>query len=153
MLAYPAIIYGANPWHESLTDQFPRKLNDNPVIVSYAVYEQLKPNCNLALEFWVCSDDTPTTEEITHEVMIWQMKKGMVPAGRYTGVFRYGETEYEVFYNPAHDPGPGGGIVGNDYIAFVAKEEVLSAELDLSQFIDYLFEKNFIDDPEQENPS
>jgi hypothetical protein len=149
VLAYPEIIYGSNPWdHHSMNNQFPRKLNDNPVIVSYTLHEQMKPTCNLALEFFIVPDETPSPDEITHEVMIWQISKGMVPAGRFMGTFDYDETEYKVFYNPGHVPGPGSDVSGWDYIAFLAKENVLSAELDLSRFINYLLEENFIDNPE-----
>ena len=148
VLAYPEIIYGATPWQVSTNDQFPRKLNDNPVIVSYSLYKDITPSCNLALEFWLSEDDAPMMDEVTHEVMIWQINNGMVPAGKNVGSFSYRETEYQVFFNSNHHPGPGGGIIGNDYIAFVVEEEVLSAELNLSVFIDFLIQENFIDNPE-----
>jgi hypothetical protein len=144
VLAYPEIMAGGNPWNPVYTAIFPRRVDDSPVVVTFSITENLSQHCNLALEFWITSDDTPSTDNITHEIMIWQINNGMMPDGTVRGRFEYNGSVYQVYVNKDQDPGMS-SVTGWTYIAFVTSDKITSNELDLSLFTDFLIEEGYLE--------
>ena len=137
--AYPEVIFGHKPLgHPPIPPTapgLPKRISDiNRFQVSYDVETTARGLYNLAFEMWVTSDNPPTTENITHEIMVW-VDHTISPA---LPEFIVGEVEIDgAVYDLYIDPGT--GLEGDDkYIAFSSRKRQLSGTLNFEKFIGHL---------------
>ena len=137
--AYPEVIFGHKPLgHPPIPQTAPglpkRISNINRLQVSYDVESTARGLYNLAFEMWITSDNPPTTDNITHEIMVW-VDHTISPA---LPEFNVGEVEIDgAVYDLYIDRGT--GVEGDDkYIAFSSRKRRLTGTLNLEKFIDYL---------------
>ena len=136
--AYPEVIYGHKPLgHDPLrpptTAALPRQISAiNKLQVSYEVELNASGEYNLAFEMWVTSRNPPTTETITHEIMIWvdrtfepDLPEFLVAEVPIDGV------TYDLYIDP-------GTQLGDKYIAFASHPAQLSGTLNFEKFLAYL---------------
>jgi hypothetical protein len=131
--AYPELIYGYKPWSSySTSDNLPLQVNSvSSITVSYSISTSANGTYNLAIEFWLTSNEIPTEDEITTEVMIWLDTVGMIPAGTFQSDETIDEEGY-AFYAGEVDTGEW------LYIAFVKDTPEFQGQTSIDAFIDFL---------------
>ena len=144
--AYPEVIFGHKPLgHPPVpptVSDLPKRISDiNRLQVSYDVEMTARGLYNLAFEMWVTSDNPPTTDNITHEIMIW-VDRTIAPA---TSDFLVAEVEidgvtYDLYYVVSGNPAAG----QDRYIAFSSRIRQLSGTLDFRKFLDYLIAHDYL---------
>jgi len=145
VVAYPEIMYGQGPWQSySTSKKLPAKVSDVNLTVSYDFSLDATGFYNVAIEFWVTNKRIPNPNDLTHEVMIWVVNSGMVPAGKVVDTPVINGIPFNFHINKNHDPGAGSNVSGWLYIAFVAQKDHLQAELKMKDFISYLIKNGYL---------
>ena len=137
--AYPEIIFGLKPWNTESTSQWlPAPINSNQIFLKYSCTASAIGQWNLAYDIWLTNSITPTTENVTHEIMIWMHKTNSIsPAGINMGTITISDQNFDLWVNENH----------NDswmYVAFVSETTNLNATLDLNAFMDYLISNQYV---------
>jgi hypothetical protein len=139
-VTYPEIIFGADPWHSSLTDTLPRKIRSGEtLIVSYKAALHSTGAHNLAFDLWIGSERIPLTSTITHEVMIFQISKELTPLGTLRENIDIDGTQYRLYIMDECTIGLDGG--NRAYIAFIAENPVPAARVNIGSFLSYLIKR------------
>ncbi len=149
--AYPEVIYGHKPWHSSsTTSNLPQRIASvNKLSITYAVELTAQGTYNLAFDIWVTSDNPPTPETITHEIMIWmdQTFPAQPPEFR-VGQVTLDDFTYDLYIRPNFDPEPGTdhGLAEEKpgYIAFVSQADQYQGMVNVEKFLGYLVEHEHI---------
>jgi len=136
---YPEIIFGLKPWNTTSTSQcLPAPINSNQITLKYSCTASAIGQWNLAYDIWLTNSITPTTENVTHEIMIWMHKTNSItPAGINMGTITISNENFDLWVNENH----------NDswmYLAFVSETTNLNATLDLNAFLDYLISNEYV---------
>lgn len=133
--AYPEIVYGYKPWNaSSTTPKLPIKIADiEKLQVTYEVDVNATGIYNLIFDLWLTNSDKPTPQSITHEITIWLMDTGVVPAGSPMGTITINDQDYLRYT----------GSVNKTYIAFVSEIAQTKGTLDLKLFLDYLTKRGY----------
>lgn len=135
--AYPEIIYGWKPWSSSSTTP---KL---PVIISagkkiIVSFDSIKTTFNgvgnTAFDIWLTSSNTPSTTNITRELMIWTKNFGQYPAGSKVTTTTIDGVTYD-FYK---------GQMDWSYYAFVKTSSTEVTTYNIDKFISYLTSLNLV---------
>lgn len=148
VLAYPEIIYGTKPWDESLTtknltSKMPIQAGSKKITVDFDITLNAVGNYNMAFEIWVVSKLPNVSKNISHEIMIWNVKNGFPPAGTKRDSLTVDGIGYDLYVKEGHKDDAGNHINSWDYLAFVAEKNILQGPLQLSSFIDYLLDKGY----------
>ncbi len=135
--AYPEILYGWKPWSSSsTTTKLPirvgsiKKLNVSFTSINTSIYGA----GNTAFDLWLTSVKTPTSSNITREVMIWTKNYGQTPGGSKVATVTIDNVEYDLY-------------TANwqwTYFAFVNKGVTNITNINLDKFLGYLFENLYI---------
>lgn len=144
--AYPSVLFGHKPWARySTTNKLPLKLADVAALnVSYAVEEESDGMMNLLLEAWITQSAIPTAYNRTQELAIHMYQRDWPgQAGKFVESVVFSDVEYDFYYNEAMTvPGDNHSWA---YLGFVQTgRPVLSADVDMKQFIDYLIQNNYV---------
>lgn len=135
--AYPVIIYGWKPWNnESTTDNIPVEIleNKNITIIWDSLTSEFNGSGNTAFDIWLTSSLTPSSNNITREIMIWLDSKTMKAGGEIIKTVEIDNETYEL-YKADWDW---------TYIAFVKKSGGTVSKLNLKFFLDFLLKENLI---------
>jgi hypothetical protein len=149
VLSYPEIIYGdkpfADPWKDpaSQVHKTPIPAGAKKITADFDIALKATGNYNMAFEIWVISKLPVVNTNITHEIMIWNVKHGFPPAGSRQGSLVVDGVRYDLYVKGGHGDASGNFSNSWTYIAFVAQKDVLKGPLHLSRFIDYLIEKKY----------
>lgn len=149
VLAYPEIIYGDKPWPDpwkdpaNLVHEFPIKAGSKKITADFDISIKADGNYNMAFEFWVISKLPNINTNITHEIMIWNVKNGFPPAGTRRDSLIVDGVRYDLYVREGHKDDSGNYSNSWNYVAFVAEKDVLRGPLHLDRFIDYLLEKGY----------
>jgi hypothetical protein len=148
--AYPEIMAGDTPWGDTFTGHgFPVDI-DADVSFSFDLDLLADDNgvYNFAPEVWLTTDDTPASDEIAYEVMIWLDYNNMTPAGTEQAN-RYYDPLYgfpfEVWVNEDHTPG-GGTDEQWTYIALRSRATIHSGTIAIHPMMDHLRAEGIISD-------
>ena len=154
---YPEVHYGKKPWfvNPSSAPDVPVRVSDiEELTVQYAVDMTAEGEYNLAFDMILASDNPPTPDGVTHEIMVWmdrtedinpQSERYFVEEVTINGV------SYDFYRRDNFDP----------YIStrppdelpehtrsiqqFVGPERRFSGTLDLVAFYDYLVDEGHVD--------
>ncbi|MFH1681827.1 MAG: hypothetical protein ABIH26_14450 [Candidatus Eisenbacteria bacterium] len=128
---FPQVFFGINPWSGlTSTDRLPVRVGDiRWLTVKHDVVLSADGIYNLAYDLWLTEDDTPTGNEITHEIMIWL--DGNTPPGlpRQREV-RFGGVTYGFYRGVCEDGAP--------FLLFVADEPRPKGWVNLAGFLRFL---------------
>lgn len=148
VVAYPEVICGTKPWDPpaaGLIPELPFKVGSKRMTVDFDISLKASGSYNMAFSLWAVSKLPATSGAITHEIMIWNVDRGVTPAGSSRGALKVGDVSYDVYVSPGHSDASGKSSHSWTYIAFVAKRSVLRGPLDITAFTDYLTAKNILD--------
>ncbi|MCK9170139.1 MAG: hypothetical protein M0P01_06955 [Treponema sp.] len=147
VVAYPEVIYGDKPWDplSGIASPFPCQAGLCTITADFDASVNARGVYNMAFSVWCVSGLPEGIDNITHEIMIWTMNRGMKPAGK-----KYADTvidgkEYSVYVKGGHTDNSGGSNHSWTYIAFEAKQDITSGPFPVSRFTDYLISQNLLD--------
>jgi hypothetical protein len=141
--AYPEVIYGQKPWHDTTTAALPRVVDGVSTATlkgSYSKWHDADASGNLAIEMWLASaNQRPAGSDhlpITHELMIWlDAYGGMQPAGSVVATVTIGGIMWDLYRLDATTWTPEPWV----YLAYKPRASVPSPlNLDLRAFLDHL---------------
>ena len=135
---------GSDPWYTEENDYFPCKVDQREITVEYDVSLDSNGEHNLSFDLWINSSPVSTTDNITHEIMIWMVNKGMTPGGKQKDKIEIDGILYTVFVWENVSLGQPDGE--RTYIAFVAEENHLSEKIIIDHFPDYLLDNHYLND-------
>jgi hypothetical protein len=147
VVAYPEVVYGDKPWDEPLglvTSGLPFKAGSKQVTANFDINLRATGTYNMAFSMWAISNPAEPKKSITHEIMIWNVKKGMsVSADRMKSLVVNGVT-FDAYTSA--NWGDASGVHSNKwrFTAFVARTPILKGPLDISAFLDYMLEHKIL---------
>jgi hypothetical protein len=145
---YPEAIYGAkfrrilNP--ESGFPALVREIDSVNVNLAYKDINLTK-SYNIALEFWLHTEEKTSMDNIEYEIMFRFDPKGFHPRRTLFDTVTIGGIEFDVYKNEDYED----GVIKRIFINFVAKDKIESFQIDFKRALDYLTEKEFKDIPER----
>jgi predicted esterase len=143
---YPEVMFGDSPWDaESPTGGLPLPVSGGDLLVTYDASIEATGKWNVAFEMWLTSDPAPAEQNITDEVMIWVARSDLMPGPLVYDIVAFDDITYTVHIAPGHGDASGGSSATWDYIAFVTRKPLLSGILNMGHFLDYLVEKQVIE--------
>lgn len=142
---YPEVMIGDSPWDgEPPTGPLPLPVDAGDILVTYDAALQASGHWNVALEMWLTRAPTPTPENITDEVMVWVAERDLVPGPPTYAIVTLDDVKYSVHVAAGHGDESGGSAATWSYVAFYARQPVLSGTLNMKRFLDYLLEEDLI---------
>lgn len=145
VVAYPEILYGTSPWlAATTTTDLPVLVSSKRVAVDFNAVTAADGVYNTSFDIWLSdSRDVSSPANLTHEIMIWTERKGLLffPGGQVIDRVRIGGVNYDVYFNPEQHSFT---TYTWHYIAFLPERPIMDGPLDLSLFFDYLLEKKMI---------
>jgi len=139
--SYPEIIYGWKPWSgASTSNSLPAKISDSKkyAITWKSLTTQMTGIGNLAFDIWLTSDKTPSSSNITREIMIWLFNSGQQAGGSRIDTV---EIDGSVYYLYRAD-------WDWTYLAFVKISTAEVNQINLDKFLATLLQKGHITDAE-----
>ena len=147
VVAYPEVIYGDKPWDalSGIASPFPCQAGLCTITADFDTSVNANGVYNMAFSIWCVSGLPQGIDNITHEIMIWTMNRGMKPAGKkYSDVVIDGK-DYNVYVKGGHTDNSGGSNHSWTYIAFEAKQDITGGPFCVSKFMEYLINQNLLD--------
>ena len=142
--AYPEIIYGWKPWHNSSTNSnLPIEVSDISslnVIYDFEITRN-DGDFNLTFDNWITSSSDVMPENILYEFLITEEKVNLEPFGEFQETIETSSGAYS-FYMGEPDWEPEGS--NWTLLAFVRSEPRNSGTVHIDEFLNYLIEKNII---------
>ncbi|MGB1448753.1 MAG: GH12 family glycosyl hydrolase domain-containing protein [Flavobacteriaceae bacterium] len=142
--AYPQLIYGKKPWHESTTTTaLPREISTIDRLKAHydvSIYRNTG-EYNLAFDNWIASAASSRPEDLLFEFMIWEDYHDISPFGEFISTVTTPNGTYDLFMGePTWEP------EGTNwtYIAFVRNNPQTNGTVDIDFMLDYLVEQSII---------
>ena len=134
---YPEVIHGFKPWNLPTRSALPKRISAlRELRVDYEAYLAAEGAYNLAFSMWVTRDNPPTSEGITHEIMVWMDRScdnQPYPNSRVAEV-EIGGATYTLVIESAES------TFGQTFVAFVSHTDQLAGSVDFAPFLAYLVE-------------
>ncbi len=151
--AYPQIKVGASPWQPTpnFNDAFPAQIDAlKSLSLSFQLDILTTSNYNIASSMWVTKSPVSGTEpqpsSIAAEIMVWTYATSnhFNPAGQKTDEFTLGNNTWEVWVNKNWKDASGANDNKWIYIAFKAKTNSFSQNIDMLGLLNYAVAKQLI---------
>ena len=144
---YPEGIYGAK--FKNILNKnsgFPILVKDIDNVDVEIAYRDLNitKNYNIALEFWLHTDEKTSMDNIEYEIMFRFDPNGFHPHKTLIGEKDFGGIEFDIYKSDDYD-----GSTKRIFINFVAKEKVTDFKIDFKEALDYLTTIEFEDIPQR----
>lgn len=140
---YPEVIHGFKPWNLPTRSALPKRISElQELRVDYEAYLVAEGAFNLAFSMWITSDNPPTPEGITHEIMVWMDRScgfEPYPDSRVAEVDLEGTT-YTLVIESAQS------TFGQTYVAFASHTDQHAGSVDFAPFLAYLVEQGHLPD-------
>ena len=146
VVSYPEVIYGDKAWDDPsgiLTD-FPVTAASSDIVADFDVSTSAEGIYNMAFSIWGYSNSSNPKESITHEIMIWIVNEGMLPAGTKSYVITVNGVIFDVYVRENHGDASGGTSNTWTYIAFSPRTNFLNGPLNIHEFTDFLISKGIL---------
>ncbi|MFH0736564.1 MAG: hypothetical protein V1773_19770 [bacterium] len=136
--AYPEIVFGWKPWDNCTptTDLLPINVNSGDTII--VSFDSIETNFNgignTSFDLWITSSKTPTSSDVTREIMIWTKNYGHFPGNNIVATVIIDDVEYDLYKNDWTWT----------FFAFVNKYETEINSINIHKFISYLLSQNYI---------
>jgi hypothetical protein len=145
VVAYPEVIYGIKPWEaETRPDSWQVAAGQSEIIVDFAVKLRASGIYNMAFSLWAYTDPDMPKDSISHEIMIWNDAKGMVPAGKRIKTALIDGRKFEVYIREGHVDASGGSSQVWSYAAFKPVRPYYEGTLNIKEFIAFLVAEGFM---------
>ncbi|HEX2954713.1 MAG TPA: hypothetical protein VHR47_12130 [Bacillota bacterium] len=146
VVTYPSVIYGDKPW-DPLSGRksiFPIQAGSKKITLDFNVALKAKGTYDMAISLWGIRALPAVKENISHEIMIFTVNKGVSLPGSSVGQLEVSGTKYDLYKweNQTDDS----GVHKNHWciLIFVARKPVLQGPVEVSAFIDYLIKKKLM---------
>ena len=153
VIGYPEIFTGKSPFGGDTTNEyFPKKIDDIQTLsATYDVSMYVEPKkYNLAFDLWVTKNGKNETNDISHEIMIWEDRNISMPAGKFIREVKTSSGIYRMYNTWMDRTSENLGTPGWYFTAFVRKDGRRSGKVNLKEFIyimlvqGILYEQHFI---------
>ena len=146
VVSQPQIVCGDKPWDkpEHPFPGFPFRAADTHLTVNFRLDMKATGTFNMAFSMWAVRSLPPTKDAISHEIMIWTLRNGQVPAGRNYGSMTVNGTTFDLFVEDAHADASGLNKNRWMYVAFVPRAPVMYGPLELTAFTGYLVKEHLL---------
>jgi hypothetical protein len=145
VVSYPEVYCGSTPWdpEHGTAPEFPFRIGSNKVSATFDIDIKATGKYDMAFDLWTLSTLPNTRENLTHEIMIWNVDK---TGSNWTWAKNLGSpvidgTTFDVYKDPNHVDVTGASPIRWTAIIFIARKSVLKATWDLDEFLDFLVEK------------
>jgi hypothetical protein len=144
VVAYPELLFGESAWWGlATTPALPIAMGSKAVTADFRVATEADGVYDTSFDIWVSSTLHPSPADLTHEIMIWNDRKGTLffPAGAVVDRVQLGGVAYDVYVNPEHH-----GLTQYTwkYIAFLPEHPLVEGPLELTLFFDYLLSSGLV---------
>jgi hypothetical protein len=146
VVSQPQLVCGDKPWDASshLRTDFPFQAGSKRLTASFNASLRASGVYNMTFTMWAVSSLPASKSVITHEIMIWTVNHGQVPAGSRHGVLDVDGATYDVYVENKHTDNSGTNANVWMYVAFIARKPVLNGPLHLDAFIAYLLQQGLL---------
>jgi len=143
VVSQPQLVCGDKPWDapSGLRTDLPFQAGSKHLTAGFKTLIRASGVYNMTFTMWGVSSLPPSRSTISHEIMIWTLNNGQVPAGSAYGAVDVNGTTYDVYVERKHADASGANANVWMYVAFVARTPVLSGPLGLDAFIAYLLQQ------------
>jgi hypothetical protein len=139
-LSMPEIVCGDKPWDtpRELRPEFPFQVGNKTPVVTYDIDLKAKGTYNLTFSLWAVSALPAVKNNISLEIVVWNVAHGLKIDGDKIGTFAADGTTYDLYLEKKH-----GVITGPDpftwpLVQFVAREPKFKGTLDFGPFLSAL---------------
>ncbi len=142
--AYPEVYFGYTPWQlTSTTSRLPIKIGSKRVTVNFKFETAATGVYDTSFDIWLSRGVNPFPGFISHEIMIWLERKGLLffPPGKIIDRVKIGNVTYDVYLNPSHSSYTSYTWC---FITFLPDHSIKEGSIDISLFFDYLLERQII---------
>ncbi len=146
VVSQPQLVCGDKPWDAPLrlNAGFPFLAGSKRLTADFNIQLRASGTYNMAFTVWAVSALPASKATISHEIMIWNANSGQSAAGKRRGTLDVAGTTYDVYVEENHRDASGANANVWTYVAFVSRRPVLSGQLDISAFLDYLLERGIL---------
>jgi hypothetical protein len=148
VIAYPEIMFGISPWGglAGHIPELPYLIGTRSLSATFDVDIEATGTYNMTFDIWAISKLPIIPENISHEIMIWNITKMWSSWSWATklGKAEIDGTTFDVYSHPNHGDASGGNKKKWTYIAFVSRNDVLRATWKLDPFFDFLVERSIM---------
>lgn len=146
VVSQPQLVCGDKPWDAPfrLNNQFPFRAGSKKLTANFDAHVGAAGTYNMAFSLWAVSSLPASRSVITHEIMIWNANSGQSPGGTKRDSITVGKTAYDVYLEENHADNSGQNANHWTYVAFVAQKPLLSGQLDVTAFLDYLLQHGIL---------
>jgi len=146
VVSQPQLVCGDKPWDtpSHLRTDFPFRAGSKRLTAGFKASLRGSGVYNMTFTMWAVSSLPQSMSAITHEIMIWTVNHGQVPAGSPHGALDVNGTTYDVYVEKKHADASGANANVWMYVAFVARRPVLNGPLDLDAFVAYLLQQGLL---------
>lgn len=149
VIGYPELFIGKSPFGgESNSVDLPKKIDEiKSLEATYDVsmyIEQKK--YNLTFDLWVTKNGKNETEDISHEIMVWEDRNVAMPAGKFKGEVHTTSGVYRMYHTWMDRTSENLGTPGWYFTAFVRKQGRRSGEVDFTEFIYLMLLEGILDE-------
>jgi len=142
--AYPELIYGKKPWHDSSTTlALPALISSiERLKVQYEVtISRNDGEYNLAFDNWISSTAASRPEDIQFEFMIWEDYHAILPFGDFIATITTPNGAYQLYMGePTWEPQG----TSWTYIAFVRTSPRREGTVDIDRLLQYLVDHDIV---------
>ncbi|HQQ24114.1 MAG TPA: hypothetical protein PLH15_09765 [Spirochaetota bacterium] len=146
VVSYPEVIYGDKAWDEpsGISTEFPITAESSDIVSNFNVLISAEGIYNMAFSIWGYSNSSNPKGSITHEIMIWIINEGMLPAGTKSFVITVNGIVFDVYVRKNHGDASGGTSNTWTYIAFSPRTNIYNGPLNIHEFTDFLISKGIL---------
>ena len=146
VVSQPQLVCGDKPWDEPLhlNSQFPFRAGSKKLTANFDARLDASGTYNMAFSLWAVSAMPASRSVITHEIMIWNANDGQKPGGAKRDSITVNGNVYDVYVEQNHSDNSGKNTNHWTYVAFVARKPVLSGQLRIDAFVDYLLQRGIL---------
>jgi len=146
VLGMPELICGDKPWDapQKLRTDFPFRAGEKRLQASFDIEIKAEGRYNMAFSLWAVSKLPAVKENISLEIMVWNVNSGEVPGGEKIGTLTAGGTDFDIYFKPDQGMVTGPDPFAWKLVSFVARKPFLKGALDFGTFIDELLARNIL---------
>lgn len=146
VVAYPEIVIGDKAWDapSGLTTPCPVKAGSADIVADFNTHITAEGTYNMAFSIWGFTNTADPKGSISHEIMIWVIKRGLTPAGSKQYTTTVDGVNFNVWVRQNHGDQSGGTAQTWTYIAFEPESDITNGPFHLDDFIDFLSSKGLI---------
>jgi len=146
VVSYPEVIYGDKAWSppSGISTEFPITAASSDIVANFDISLSAKGTYNMAFSIWGYSNSSNPKGSITHEIMIWIVNEGMLPAGTKRYNLTVNGIIFDVYVRENHGDASGGTSHTWTYVAFSPRTNFLNGPLNIHEFTDFLISKGIL---------